>query len=96
MSICVHCNTEIHSSMTIGHATVCPSCGESLKSCVNCRFYDEGAYHQCREAVEEEVIDKRRANFCPSFMINQKERGSSVQSSREDALKKLKALFGEE
>ncbi len=82
--------------MTIGHATVCPVCGQSLKSCVNCRFYDEGAYHQCRESVEEAVLDKKRANFCTSFMINRMEPGKTVKNSKEDAMKKLKALFGEE
>ncbi len=96
MSICVHCNSEISPSMTIGHATVCPSCGQPLKSCINCRFYDEGAYHQCRESVEEAVPDKKRANFCTAFMINTKSPSDAPRSQKEEAMKRLKALFGEE
>ncbi len=93
----MHCNSEVSPSMTIGYATLCPSCAAPLKSCFNCRFYDENAYHQCREGVEEAVPDKKRANFCLSFMINERTGTSAARpSGKEEALKRLKSLFNDE
>ncbi len=83
--------------MTIGHSTLCPHCGKPLKTCLNCRFYDESAYHQCRESVEELVKDKDRANFCPNFMINKDSAGFGAgNKNKEEAIKRLKALFNDD
>ena len=83
--------------MTIGYGTVCPHCGKPLKTCNNCRFYDESAYHQCKESVDELITDKDRANFCPNFMINQISSNSNAGNrNKEEAIKRLKALFNDD
>jgi len=97
MSSCYSCKKEIDSSMTIGQSTVCPHCGKPLKTCLNCRFYDVNAYHQCKESVEELIRDKDRANFCPQFMINRNIPGVVAgNKNKEEAIKRLKALFNED
>ena len=97
MSSCFFCKGEISPNMTIGHETVCSHCGRHLKACVNCRFYDESAYHECREAVEEHILDKRNANFCPNFMISQNgSQNKKASTNKEETIKRLKALFNEE
>ncbi len=83
--------------MIIGHSTACPHCGRPLKTCLNCRFYDESAYHQCKESAQELIRDKDRANFCPDFMINTNPPGISPGNrGKEEAIRRLKALFNED
>lgn len=71
MGTCHHCHTFIDPLKSIGYATLCPSCGISLHSCFNCRFYSPGSYHDCLEGVEEYIEDKQGANFCDAFMIGE-------------------------
>ena len=81
--------------MTIGHATVCNSCGGSLKICFNCRFYDPGAYHQCREAIEEPVTYKDVANFCDHFVLKEGAANKSTGKQAE-ARSAFLSLFNDE
>ncbi len=90
MRACTYCSTRIDSAQPIGYATLCPSCSEPLHSCVNCRFYSPGSYHDCAERVEEFISDKKKANYCDFFMM-----GSNKQSKKasDEARKKAEALF---
>lgn len=64
---CVFCQTEIEVSGRVGSREVCPKCGRDLHSCLQCRFYDEDAHHECKEPQAEWVEDKDRANYCEWF-----------------------------
>lgn len=89
MAKCFHCKRELDSSSRPGRGDACPGCGSDVKVCLNCRFYERGAYNDCREPSAERVVNKDRANFCEFF-----EFGSGTGSaSQEDPLKKLKELF---
>lgn len=89
MANCFHCKKELDASQRPGRGESCPKCGSDVKVCLNCRFYDRGAYNQCREPSAERVVDKDRANFCEFF-----EFGAGAQATdTEDPLKKLKELF---
>ena len=35
-------------------------CGTDLHSCINCRFYEETAPHECREPHADHYVDKFR------------------------------------
>ncbi|OGP94428.1 MAG: hypothetical protein A2V53_03775 [Deltaproteobacteria bacterium RBG_19FT_COMBO_56_10] len=86
---CFHCKKELDASQRPGRGESCPGCGSDVKVCLNCRFYDRGAYNQCREPSAERVVDKDRANFCEFF-----EFGAGAQATDgEDPLKKLRELF---
>lgn len=39
-------------------------CGAPVHACVNCRFYERSARHECREPQAEWVREKNIANFC--------------------------------
>jgi len=54
-------------SQQIGRREMCPHCGADLHACLNCRFYDPGAYNACREPQAERGLEKERANFCDYF-----------------------------
>ena len=91
MRACHHCHTDIDPLMSIGYNTVCPKCGKSLHSCVNCRFYSPGSYHDCSEGVEEYIEDKVEANFCDSFMLGEDTKEEAQRKA--DAKAKAEAFF---
>ncbi len=85
MKACHHCHTAIEPLLTIGTQTLCAKCEEPLHSCFNCRFYSPGSYHDCLEAVEELIVEKKEANFCDFFMLgedNQEENRKKAQAKK--------------
>jgi hypothetical protein len=89
---CHRCGFGIDIEDKIGRQATCPKCGTPLHCCLNCRFYDPAAYHQCRETQAEWVSDKEGANFCDYFEPG----GSSASqkpSKADEARKKLDQLF---
>jgi len=89
MTNCFHCKKELDSSTRPSRGESCPKCGSDVKVCLNCRFYDAGAYNQCREPSAERVVEKDRANFCEFFELSREPGKAAV----EDPLAKLKELF---
>ncbi len=75
----------------VGRQAQCPFCGADLHCCMNCSFYDHGAYNDCRESQAERVLDKVRSNFCDFFSF--KEKGKSPATSAIKPKDKLEALF---
>ncbi len=69
MSRCASCKKEVTVEGKVGRRDTCPHCGSDLHSCLNCEFYDEGAYNQCRETEAERVTDKEKSNFCDYFRL---------------------------
>jgi len=65
---CYKCGNKIDTANKIMRQQQCPFCGASLHCCLNCKFYDEKSYHQCRETEAEFVSDKKSANFCDYFL----------------------------
>ncbi|MEW5815455.1 MAG: hypothetical protein AB1798_08705 [Spirochaetota bacterium] len=62
-----------------------------MKICLNCKFYEPGAYWDCRETIQEPVWDKERANFCEYFYLATEARGA-VDKDREKS-KKARSQF---
>jgi hypothetical protein len=67
MKVCQHCGKEVTLPSGIQRTDSCPSCLSELKCCLNCRFFDPRASHECREPQADWVIEKARANFCEFF-----------------------------
>lgn len=89
MANCFHCGKPLDASCKPGRGDECPSCGSGVKACLNCRFYNRGAYNGCAEPSAERVVDKDRANFCEFFEFG----NAGADAPAEDPLKKLKDLF---
>lgn len=68
----------------------CPACRRDARICLNCRFYDPGAHHECREEQAEYVHDKEMGNFCNYFEAHG---GRSGSDEAQRAKAKLGALF---
>jgi hypothetical protein len=90
---CFHCGKDagVEENQRVARADSCPHCGRDLKACKNCRFYDPGAYNECRETVAERIVDKERSNFCDFFKIRLG--ASNTAAKQNDALKNLDDLF---
>jgi len=93
---CFHCKRDISiaslgASGKVGFRDNCPACSSDLHACLNCDFYDEGAFHECRESSAEWVKRKDAANVCEYF----RPRASSKPSpgSKEQNLSALDELF---
>jgi len=88
---CYFCGAEIELADKVYRKDTCPNCGRDLHSCVQCRFYEPGAPHQCREPVAEPVKDKEKANLCTYFEFAPSP--GQALSQKEEAKKKLDELF---
>lgn len=93
MKICSKCKKELDITGTVGRRGTCPYCGADLRVCLNCRFYDPGAYNQCHEPQAERVVDKDRSNFCEYFVFKDTSVGDAAQGRTSDAKSKLDSLF---
>lgn len=87
--LCHFCKARIELKERPGRRDVCPGCGRDLHACLQCRFYDKDAYHQCREPQADWVSDKESSNFCDYF-----EFGRVLRTEvKQDAKSRLEALF---
>ena len=87
---CAFCQKET-TATKIQIRDECPGCGRDLHICLNCEFYDTGAYRQCRESISEPVRDKDKANYCDFFRVAKNP--SSYEGSGRETLDKLNDLF---
>lgn len=88
---CHKCQTEWTYEPPLERRAECPKCGFDAHVCLNCRFFDRGAHHECREEQAEWVKEKEDANFCSYFEPG---RGERRHAERTAAQAKLDALFG--
>ncbi|MCH3907827.1 MAG: hypothetical protein LKE39_00630 [Sphaerochaeta sp.] len=91
MRTCHFCHAPIDDDLFIGPETLCEKCHMPLHSCVNCTYYEPGAYHDCHEGVEEEQPDKEEENYCDSFQFG--DGGSQSRKDPKAAKAKAEALF---
>jgi hypothetical protein len=91
MKICHHCKKEINLENFIGRQEQCPVCGADLHCCLNCTFYERGAYNDCKETQAERVLDKARSNFCDFFSFRLIT--STGEEKASGAKDKLESLF---
>lgn len=92
MKVCHRCGKELVIPRVVGRKDVCPDCRADLRCCLNCTFYDDRVYNQCRELQAERVLEKDRSNFCDYFVYREadSERKSGEKKTARD---KLESLF---
>lgn len=86
---CKHIWTQEHA---FTRRDECPNCQHDAKVCLNCRYFDRSAHHECREEQAEWVKEKDRGNFCSYFepLAN----AQAGPSEAERARSRLEGLFG--
>jgi len=61
--------------------------------CLNCKFYDQQSYNECREPAADRIQVKDRSNLCEFFQAKSEGQSGSGGSEKEDLLKAAEALF---
>ena len=89
--ICHKCQNEWTYVPPLERRSECPQCSSDGRACLNCRFFDRNAHHECREEQAEWVKEKERGNFCSYFEPGQGERRHAERLASQS---KLDALFG--
>jgi len=95
---CASCGREIEIRGRLQFRERCPGCDAALHTCVCCRFYDAGAYNQCRETKAERQVEKERENRCEYFSAAPRAPlgDAAKPSSGRDAFASLFTTEGEE
>jgi predicted RNA-binding Zn-ribbon protein involved in translation (DUF1610 family) len=93
MKRCHACGKELQIERKVGRSEMCPHCGVDLHACLNCRFYNPGAYNDCTEPQAERVVEKGRSNFCDYFVFREKAGKGTGPEAVGNARSKLDALF---
>jgi len=87
---CYFCGSEVELTDKVFQKDACPRCKKDLHSCVQCRFYDPKAHHQCREPMADFVRDKEKRNSCTYFEFSGR---TKAFADAQDARQKLEDLF---
>lgn len=90
---CYACGAAVRIDGPVGRRTTCPECDADLHACIDCKFYEEGAPHDCREPHAEHHLDKHASNACDLFQLG--DGASRRRGSSRAARDQLRALFGE-
>ena len=92
---CHSCGAPVTLAEPIPRDAECESCRRDLRSCLNCRHYDERCNNSCTEPMADPVTDKDRRNFCEYFYFSRAPfAGVRKDPKRSDAARaKLDALF---
>lgn len=96
MITCAFCGKPLAWEGKVYRSDTCPHCGRDLHCCLQCRFYDEGSFNQCKETQAERVVDKEKANFCEYFVLKGGGSNSSHQGKDAEVKKALEDLFKKE
>jgi hypothetical protein len=91
MGICYFCKTELEAP--IYRSSECPQCGKETKTCYNCDFYSETSHWECRESINEQVLEKDRSNFCDYFRLSTTD--DPGRERKNNPVDDLKKLFGD-
>ena len=70
MKVCFKCGTAVELEK-VGRRDACPRCGNDLRVCLNCAFYDPARANACMEPQTEPVKEKDRANYCDFFRFRE-------------------------
>ncbi|NIA30852.1 MAG: hypothetical protein GWP06_13180 [Actinobacteria bacterium] len=89
---CYKCGYDIITDEKVFRQEACPQCKSYIHCCLNCRFYDVLAHHQCREPQARWVKEKDSANFCSYFEPSGTQKSVSTAKTNE-AKRKLEELF---
>ncbi|NWF74970.1 MAG: hypothetical protein HXY53_00110 [Nitrospirae bacterium] len=92
MKICAFCGKKVEIDKYFSRKSICPTCGSDLHVCLNCKFYSEKSHNKCIEPKAEFQRTRDKANFCDYFIFRESS-SISLSQEKEEAMKKLDALF---
>ncbi len=90
---CYECSHITQSDSGIGFRESCDNCGEDLHVCLNCVFYDEAVYNECKETNADRIITKDRSNLCDYFKPSSDALKNQEKDKASRLLTEAEALF---
>ncbi|MEZ4814617.1 MAG: hypothetical protein R3A80_05355 [Bdellovibrionota bacterium] len=94
MTKCFKCQENLESYLVskVSRQDTCPKCGQDIRCCKNCSFYEPNAHWECREEVSEHILDKEKSNFCDFYKLGATHTGASSKN-KSDLMSAAEALF---
>ena len=89
MKVCFKCGTTVELEK-VGRRDECLRCGNDLRVCLNCAFYDAARANACMEPQAERVQEKDKANYCDFFRFKET---TQKKSGKAEAEKRWEELF---
>ena len=89
--ICWSCGKPTGIMERVNRNDSCPSCRADLRCCRGCVHFDPTRRFQCRETVDQAVVNKDKNNFCDYFQkrnVTKTAGGISTQTDTKDSRKK--------
>jgi RIO-like serine/threonine protein kinase len=77
----------------VGFRECCDGCGEDLHVCLNCIFYDEAVYNECKETSADRIVTKDRSNLCDYFKPSSESSKDQEKDKAAQLLAEAEALF---
>jgi len=87
---------ELDVGRPVPRSETCPECDADIRACKSCINWNHD-FGTCREPSAEVPEDPEKQNFCSFFQLaapKVAEETAAPADARDDALKKLEALFG--
>jgi len=92
---CYNCGAALDAlTLPLSRRDMCPSCSVHVHVCRMCRHFDPQVTRQCREDDAEEVLDKKKVNFCEWFLPSPDAWDGTGDRREARARAELEALFG--
>jgi len=90
---CVYCSEELEFGRSVSRNDICPYCSRDIHCCLQCKYYDQRSYNECREVLAERVVNKEKNNLCEYFILKgakDEEQGRQARAKQalEDLFKK--------
>ncbi len=94
MYFCYKCLKEVNIEIRPTRSDLCEYCNTPLRSCLNCKFYDETAQNFCREPNAGFIFDKESGNFCGYWVFADRDiEKHKKHETKEDIKKSFDSLF---
>lgn len=90
---CTRCGRKHVLAEPLTTTSTCDGCGDDLRTCTNCAYFDSSAPNQCREAVTEPVSKKSKSNDCSYFAPKETAEFASDAGKPNDPKNAFDALF---
>jgi len=90
---CHKCSHITKIDSGVGFRESCEACGEDLHVCLNCSFYDEAVYNECKETSADRITAKDRSNLCDYFRPSSESLKGQEEDKAARLLAEAEALF---
>ncbi len=91
--LCWNCGRPTGIRTKVMRSDSCVHCQADLRCCRGCRHFDPTRRFQCKEAIETNIANKEKNNFCEFFQMRNVVKGPGGISSQTDTKESRKKRF---